>query len=428
MGKTQDKINRRNFLKTVGAAGLAPAFAGMRTAFANEQKSCDADAPGKAQKPEFPQVPRRKLGKTGVEVPVLALGGTFNAIENQIILRKSLQWGVNFWDTTDSYEGGNSELGMGKFLAKNPQVRKNLFLATKATGAKTIEDVERCLQASLKRLNTRYVDLYYIMERTSYMEHGLSDPAQLTDELKQWVKSAKKRGLIRFFGFPTHKNMAQCLAAAAKLDWIDVIMFIYNFRLMQATELQAAIDACHKAGIGLIAMKSQGRRPDGKFYQVETEEDKKLVSHFLQRGFTEGQAKLKLVLEDERFSAACVRMVNVGLLTSNIAAVLDKTKLAQTDREALKEYARATCRGYCAGCAHICDSALPDTPYVSDIMRYLMYYNSYGEQDLAKELFAQIPGKVRNKLLSTDYSLAEVRCPQRMPIAKLIAEAVSKLT
>jgi len=70
---------------------------------------------------------------------------------------------------------------------------------------------------------------------------------------------------------------------------------------------------------------------------------------------------------------------------------------------------------------------MPDTAYVSDIMRYLMYYNSYGEQERARELFAKIPGKVRNKLLSTDYGPAEARCPQHLPIAKLVAEAVSKL-
>jgi len=60
-------------------------------------------------------------------------------------------------------------------------------------------------------------------------------------------------------------------------------------------------------------------------------------------------------------------------------------------------------------------------------MRYLMYYNSYGEKERAKELFAKIPGRVRAKLLSTDYSPAEARCPQRMPIGKLVAEAVGKL-
>jgi hypothetical protein len=120
-------------------------------------------------------------------------------------------------------------------------------------------------------------------------------------------------------------------------------------------------------------------------------------------------------------------MKNVAILTSNVAAVLDKTKLTQADMAVLHEYAQATCSGYCAGCADICDAALPGIPYVSEIMRYLMYYNSYGEKDMARELFAQIPSDVRGRLLSTDYSLAEARCPQRMPIGRLVAEAVGKL-
>ncbi|GAI87654.1 unnamed protein product, partial [marine sediment metagenome] len=139
------------------------------------------------------------------------------------------------------------------------------------------------------------------------------------------------------------------------------------------------------------------------------------------------QAALKLVLQDKRISAAPVQMESVAILTQNVAAVLDKTKLTQADKDVFKEYARTTCSGYCAGCADICNSALPDAPYVSDVMRYLMYYNSYGDKNTARQLFAQIPGSVRNKLLSTDYRLAESRCPQHLPISKLIAEAVSKL-
>jgi len=132
-------------------------------------------------------------------------------------------------------------------------------------------------------------------------------------------------------------------------------------------------------------------------------------------------------LEDKRISSACVGMLTIPILNANVAAALDKTKLTQADRKVFNEYTKATCSGYCAGCSDICNAALPETPYVSDIMRYLMYYNSYGDKDRARELFAQLPGNVRNKLLSTDYSAAEARCPQRMPIAKLVAEAVSKL-
>ena len=429
MKEKHSKINRRNFLKTMGASGLGSVLASTKvTAEPNEP-----NAPEKQQEAKFPQVPRRKLGKTGVEVPVLSLGMMFNVVDNQMVLRSTLKWGVNYWDTASGYAGGNSELGIGKFLSRNPDVRKDLFIVSKASGARkeptpkaVVKKVEERLQTSLKRMNTNYIDLYYGV-------HGLSDPAQLDDELRRWAEDAKKRKLIRFFGFSTHKNMAKCLTAASKLDWIDVIMTSYNFRLMQDPELQAAVESCHKAGIGLVAMKTialtgQGRRqlqPTGR--GIETEQERKLFSHFLQRGFTDGQAKIKAALEDERFASACVRMGNVALVTTNVAAVLDKMKLTQVDKEVFAEYARASCSGYCAGCAHICDSALADMPYVSDIMRYLMYYNSYGEQEQARELFAQIPGKVRRKLLSTDYSVAEARCPQHLPIGKLIAEAVSRL-
>jgi aryl-alcohol dehydrogenase-like predicted oxidoreductase len=418
MKENRHSINRRNFLKTMGTAGLGSVFASADTIAAKSP----TDATAKAQKPKSPQVPKRKLGKTGVEVSCLSLGGDFSFIDKQIILRKAFESGLTYWDTAYNYGGGNAELGIGKYLTKNPDARKKLFIVSKPAlfrGPITADKVEERFQTSLKRMNTKYVDLYYAC-------HGLSDPTQLTDELKQWAKSAKKRKLIRFFGFSSHKNMATCLAAAAKLDWIDAITTLYNFRVMQDPKMQAAIDACHKAGIGLTAMKafSRGVR---RIQPVETEQDKKLLDHFQKRGFTQEQAKIKVVLQDKRFSAVSVGMQNISLLNTNVDAVLNKTKLTKADIEALKEYARATCSGYCAGCAYICDSALPHTPYISDIMRYLMYYNSYENKIRARKLFAQIPHSVRNRLLSTDYTLAEILCPQHLPIAELVAEAVSKL-
>jgi predicted aldo/keto reductase-like oxidoreductase len=222
--------------------------------------------------------------------------------------------------------------------------------------------------------------------------------------------------------------MAKCLAAAAKLDWIDAIMTSYNFRLMQDQGLQDAIEACYQAGKAVIAMKTTGKTTIRWFrLSIETEEDKKLAANFLQRGFSEEQAALKLVLQDKRISTAAVQMESVAVLTANVAAALDKTELTEADKEVFKEYTQATCSGYCAGCAHICNEAVPQVPYVSDVMRSLMYCNSYGDIQLARQSFAQIPADVRNRLTSTDYSPAEARCPQRMPIGKLIAEAVSKL-
>jgi predicted aldo/keto reductase-like oxidoreductase len=156
-------------------------------------------------------------------------------------------------------------------------------------------------------------------------------------------------------------------------------------------------------------------------------EEDKMVTHFLNKGYTREQALIKAVLEDKRITAVCVRMENVTLLRSNVAAVLDKTKLTKQDKLVLDSYAKAVSAGYCAGCGNICDRLLPDTPYVSEIMRYLMYYNSYGDRAEARELFAQIPVGVRSRLLAADYSVVEAHCPQRLPIAELVAEAVRKL-
>ena len=202
--------------------------------------------------------------------------------------------------------------------------------------------------------------------------------------------------------------------------------------MMQDAELQTAIDACHKAGTGLIAMKvialdvrQRSQLEAGR--RIDTEQDRKLMKHFLQKGLTVEQAKIKMVLADERISSACVGMTRGANLASNVKAVLDGTKLTQADVAVLKEYAQQTRSDYCAGCAYICDSVLPETPYLSDIMRYLMYYNGYGDKKGARELFARIPKKARDKLLKIDYSLAEARCPQALPIAELVTEAVSKL-
>lgn len=414
MGDEINKLNRRDFLRTAGGAGLASLFA-TANAFAepNSPKAVDPNKPiePNASDVSYPQVPRRKLGKTGIEVPILNLGGIFDIVENQLVLRKALQWGVNYWDTAHGYNNGNSELGIGKFLKKNKDLRKSIFLVTKTSGAGSVPDMEKRLQTSLERMETSYIDLLYF--------HGLQDPALLTPELQAFAKSCKDRGLIKFYGFSTHTNMAPCLEAAAKLDWIDVIMTTYNFREMQNPAMQSAIDACYKANIGLVAMKTQAKGP-------LKEDDKKLIDHFLEKGFTEQQAKLKVVWQDERIASICSAMYNIATLVSNVAASLDKTKLTAADMSVFKEYAAATCSGYCAGCEQICAAAMPEVP-IRDMMRFVMYHDSYASRQLAKEHFSAIDAQIRGKMAMLDYSMAEQKCPQKLPIGKLIREAVTKL-
>ncbi|MBN2020193.1 MAG: aldo/keto reductase [Sedimentisphaerales bacterium] len=413
MKNERNTVDRRYFLKSIGVAGISSVIGAKSFAEPNEPNTPDQNQPAPAAQTETPQIPKRKFGRSEEEVSALSLGA-IQLVDTPVILMSSLKWGVTYWDTAYGYTGGNSEICIGKFLAENPDVRKKIFIATKASGARSVKDVEERLQTSLKRMNTDYIDVYYGV-------HVLNDIDQLTDELKAWSQDAKKRGLIKYFGFSTHKNMQKCLWDASKLDWIDAILTTYNFRLTKDPTMQKAIDACNKAGIALTAMKTQ------KSVTVETDNDKKLIEHFSEKGFTEGQAKIKVVLEDERIAAATVGMNSVAIINENVAAVLDKTKLARDDRMVLEQYAALTCSGYCAGCAEICDQAVPQAPYISDVMRSLMYHNSYGDKQLAKAAFAEIPADVRNKLAGLDYSAAEARCPQRMPIARLVKQALEKL-
>jgi predicted aldo/keto reductase-like oxidoreductase len=416
--KDDNKINRRNFLRSAGIAGVSGAFAAAGAHAADAPKP-DANEPNITAPLQIQKVPKRKLGKIGVEVPILSLG--FGRPGESVVLRQALDWGVNHWDTSLSAANGASEQSIGDFIAKNPDLRKEMFIVTKEANSKTPDDVEKCLQTSLKRLNTNYIDLYFGV----YM---VNNQTRFTEDVRKWAEDAKKRGVIKHFGFSTHENMAQCLSAAAKLDWIDAIQTKYDFRLMQDKQMQEAIEACHKAGIGLIAMKTQSMRPRGGATADanEAEADRKVFAHFLEKGFTEGQAKIKAVLQDERISSVCSAMNSTAMLMTNIAAVLDKTKLTAEDMEALRQYAQATCSGYCAGCAYICEQAAAGVP-VSDIMRALMYHNSYGDKTLAKEVFAQIPIDVKQRLLSIDYTAAESLCPNRIPIARLVADAVTQL-
>jgi predicted aldo/keto reductase-like oxidoreductase len=407
MNDANKGVSRRRFLEVVGAAGIGSVIGSKVFAEPNEPSG------QKEQSTQPLELPKRKLGKTGVEISSLAVGVAFNAVDNQIMLRKAVDWGATCWDTSHFYENGNAELGIGKFFEKSPDVRKKIFLITKASKASNLDEVEKRLQTSLERMKTDCIDLYFGV-------HGLSNPAQLNDEMKKWAEKAKERKVIKYFGFSTHSNMADCLMAASKLDWVDAVMPSYNFRLMQDKKLSDAVHACFDAGVGVIAMKTQGKEIS------PNEADKKLMEHFSAKGFTLGQAKVKVVLEDKRIAAACVGRGDIAHLKQNVAAALDKKELTQLDREVFKNYAAETCSGYCAGCANICDSVAAGVP-VGDIMRYLMYYNSFGDTQTARQLFAEIPQQIRDKMLTADYSAAESRCPQRLPVARLMSQAVRTL-
>lgn len=405
MSRKKTGFSRRDFLKLTGAVGVgslvntAPAF-GKASNFSDSAELV---------------VPTRPFGRAGVNVSILSLGGMFDISNNQLQLKQALKWGVTYWDTADCYGSGRSENGIGKFIARYPDTREKIFLVTKSD-KRDPDGMTRLLNRSLERMNTDYIDLYFV--------HGIRGIGELNAETEAWAKKAKASAKIRLFGFSTHSNMEECMLGAAKLGWIDGIMMTYNYRLMHSSKMKEAVAACSEIGIGLTAMKTQG----GGSVRTSSETELKLAGRFLQGGFTDKQAKLKAVWENPKIASICSQMPNMTILMSNVAAALDKTSLAATDLRLLDKYARETASSYCAGCSEICETVLTEYVPVADVMRYLMYYESYGECDRARSLYAQLSPRILKRLIGFDYSLAEKRCPQGLPIGRLMREATKVLS
>lgn len=397
-------LTRRDFLKTVGLAGVASSGLEATKALAAQEPSDTKTA----------AMPKRKLGKTGVEVSALALGGMFDTVNNQLLLRQARNWGVTYWDTAEGYGNGLSEEGFGRYFTRNPEARKEIFLVTKFRPGQPANMTES-IDKALKRLSTDYVDLFFV--------HGINDFGEIGDPIREWASQMKKAGKFKFFGFSTHTNMEDCLLAAAKTDWIDAIMFTYNFRLMQTQKMKDAISACSNTGIGMVAMKTQGAGPDKK----DSEAELQMLGKFIERGFTDKQAKIRAVLENPNIASICSQMPSLTILSANVAATRDVTSLARSEFDLLSRFAQETQNGYCAGCGRICSEACDGIVPISDVMRCLMYYRDYGERDLARQVFADLSEEARAQLTEIDYSLAEKKCPQGLEIARLMHEASTLL-
>jgi predicted aldo/keto reductase-like oxidoreductase len=272
------------------------------------------------------------------------------------------------------------------------------------------------LNLSLERMQTDYIDLYFA--------HSVWSADELDAQTKRWAQKAKAQGKIRFFGFSTHSNMERCLLGAAGLGWIDGIMMTYNYRLMHSDDMRRAVDACVRAGIGLTAMKTQG----GGQVQADSAAELELAGRFLQKGFTDGQAKLKAVWQNSQIASICSEMPNMTLLMSNVAATLNKTQLSTRDLSLLQRYAKETRSAYCTGCTAICESCLEGEAPIGDVMRYLMYACSYGNYKKAGDHFKKIPQKIREQMVHLDYDSAEQKCPRKMAIGKLIRAAIKELS
>lgn len=387
-------LSRRDIL--TGSAALAGSV------LASPLLLNDAEA---AKKKATPQVPQKVLGKTKQNIPILLFGAGFRM--NQVFdpkLAEAVRYGVTYIDAADCYGGGTSENAVAQYH-KRMKNRKNLWITSKSDEWDPDPFAKR-LDRSLKRLQTNYVDLYYL--------HGLDDKSVLTTKLAKKVEQLKKQGKLRYFGFSCHSsNVVELMNIASKLSWVDSIMFRYNFRQYGNKALNKAIDACAKANIGLIAMKTQGSSAS---FEPQWKKFKKKGK------FNKHQAVLKAVWADQRITAAVSHMDTFQKLRENIAAALDRTKLTSLEVQELKRYAAATRSMACDGCDHICNSVIPADVQIGNTMRYLMYHDVYGHTDEAKALFANLPAAARS-FEHLDFSAATAACPNNIDLNYFLKRA-----
>jgi predicted aldo/keto reductase-like oxidoreductase len=398
------KPNRRDFFKKAAAIGLGTTVGGS-SFWRPHQASAQITIPKEP-------MPRRPFGRSGIMVSTLSLGGMFDILNNRLMLAKALDWGVNYWDTAEGYGRGRSEEGIGRWFARNPRTRKQVFLVTKLSTRRGGEFTGR-LEESLNRLHTDYVDLFFV--------HGIRDISEMESSLKSWAQTMKKAGKIKLFGFSTHTNMEECLEGAAKLPWIDGIMFTYNYRLMHEPRMKEAVEACYRAGIGLTAMKTMGGGP----VKSDSESEIEMAGRFMQEGFSDNQAKLMAVWQDKRIASICSQMPNLTIMATNAAAAVEQTRLSKSDRSLLAKYAEETSSDYCAGCERLCSEVLVKRVPISDVMRCLMYFHSYQDLGLARSTFDTLPTQTRELLAQLDFSEAERSCPRKLPIGRLMREATT---
>jgi predicted aldo/keto reductase-like oxidoreductase len=152
------------------------------------------------------EMPRRMLGRTGVEVSLIGLGGWhlgFKSIDDDLavrIIRTAIDSGIDFMDNCWDYNEGASETRMGKALRDG--YRDRVFLMTKIDG-RTKHDAAKQLDESLKRLQTDHVDLVQHHEILRF-----EDPHRIFDEngANAALLEARDAGKLRFIGFTGHKD------------------------------------------------------------------------------------------------------------------------------------------------------------------------------------------------------------------------------
>jgi predicted aldo/keto reductase-like oxidoreductase len=209
------------------------------------------------------EVPRRRLGHTGEMVSIVGLGGyhlvrpDLGEAESIRIVRAGIDQGINFLDNCWDYNGGQSELRMGKALRDGYGQRA--FLMTKIDG-RDKKTATQQLEESLRRLGTSHVDLLQFHEVIR-----MEDPDRIfaAGGAMEAAVEARKAGKIRYIGFTGHKSPAIHLKM---LTTAESHQFRFDTVQMPLNVMDAHYDSFEKKvlpvlvanDIGVLGMKPMG--------------------------------------------------------------------------------------------------------------------------------------------------------------------------
>jgi uncharacterized protein len=208
-------------------------------------------------------VPYRTLGRTGEKVSVIGIGGYHLArpgvTEDQSlhIVRKALDEGINFLDNCWDYNGGESEVRVGRALRDG--YRKKAFLMTKIDG-RDKNTAEKQLDESLRRLQTDRIDLLQFHEviRDTDPDRIFAPGGALEAVLR-----AQKDGKVRYVGFTGHKSpnihLKMLNTASAHQFTFDTVQMPLNVMDAHFNSFEASVlPVLLKENIGVLAMKPMG--------------------------------------------------------------------------------------------------------------------------------------------------------------------------
>lgn len=231
-------MDRREFIGTMAAATAL----GVGAQAASEKEA---------------QIPRRKLGKTGNEVPQLIIGGVVAMKEKPTaafhpaeLANAALDTGITYFDTAPSYGGGQSETNYGEVLATR---RKEVFLATK-TDRRSYDDAMKQVEESLKRLQTDRVDLLQL--------HGV----RTNEDIERWGKAdgvyramvkLRDEKVTRFIGVTGHDS-AEMMKRAIEMYEFDTILTTFNPTQKRRPFKEIVLPVALEKKMGILAMKVMG--------------------------------------------------------------------------------------------------------------------------------------------------------------------------